>query len=344
MITSFLSAKLSVFNDKMEIVMGIRHNIKTATAELDSQLKLKLTKEKLTIAIEKFDAAIKKISTHSTDTTKQTEIDNLLKAAQEKRQEATQLQESLTKKMPLPTQLNASSSPEVPAFNEDHRNPISQPAEPNLENQALLLQNQALLSKNQALTLQITQANLSLDNLLKEYTTLQTSQDPFIKALGQLNALIYAPHAASIKKLVRTLLAEVLSLEDKKSLTKAEATTQLENTYQLLMREITPQQYLEHINHLPGHPRNALSVLAKIMTLLGVAVLAALGTAIGLGISIPSVTLAVPVVAAAASLTTLAGVIGLFSARSKGLHQIENNMAHHVGKLPTEAPIAHAIN
>ena len=300
--------------------MGIRHNIKTATAELDSQLKLKLTKEKLTIAIEKFDAAIKKISTHSTDTTKQTEIDNLLKAAQEKRQEATQLQESLTKKMPLPTQLNASSSPEVPAFNEDHRNPISQPAEPNLENQALLLQNQALLSKNQALTLQITQANLSLDNLLKEYTTLQTSQDPFIKALGQLNALIYAPHAASIKKLVRTLLAEVLSLEDKKSLTKAEATTQLENTYQLLMREITPQQYL------------------------GVAVLAALGTAIGLGISIPSVTLAVPVVAAAASLTTLAGVIGLFSARSKGLHQIENNMAHHVGKLPTEAPIAHAIN
>lgn len=323
--------------------MGIRHNIKSATADLDNQLKQ--TNEKLIIAIEKFDAAIKKIPAHSTDTTKQTEIDDLLKTAREKRTQAVQLQANLAQKTPLPaTPLDASNSPEIPTLNENHQAPINQPTEPNLENHPLTLENQSFVLKNQALTLKITQVNASLDNLIKEYTALHASQDPFIKALGQLYALSYEPKAASIKKLVQDLMSEVLSLEDKKGLTKAEATKQLENTYQLLMRGITPQQYLENINNLPGHPRNALSALAKMMTLLGVAVLAALGTAIGLGISLPSATLALPVVAAAASLTTLAGIIGLFSARSKGLHQIENNMAHHVGKLPTESPIAHVIN
>lgn len=163
--------------------------------------------------------------------------------------------------------------------------------------------------------------------------------DAFIESLGQLVSLEYDKRAYPIESLVTQFIHQIKIARREQLLTKEDATMHLNNTFQLLSKAMTPENYRALANNLPGHPNKTLKKLGETMMLLGTAVLAALGTAIGLGITIPSASIVVPAALAAASLSLLAGGLGVFSGRSKGLQQIASNVAYQIDKVAVDSII-----
>ncbi len=373
-ITTDLKKYTNQFNTQVETIkhsIPIEINETTPPGDLDKiHLGIAQAIVNLDTAITTFEkqlAGVKRTNDASPNNPKQPEINQLFATAEATKTTTVTLRDQYrtTLSQSTPAQADTASMGEASSASSTPRNqrrPLASESAAQVTN-PLDATNKRLQENIAQLTTQLVAAKQQIDSLTTsigvqkaqlesqqrlldlQHSSKKPSAHPLTDTLGQILTLRYEPHATGIKKLVKQFTDYVLELEAKAATANETATQvlvleQLNLALKLLTRQIEPKAFSTEIAFLPGHPRKELRRLGEIMALLGAAVLAALGTALGLGVIVPSAAIVVPAIAASASLLTLTGLGTLFNARSKGMHQTAEAIVHHVGKLAPESIIA----